>query len=298
MNKQNVKQLANEHGIQIVETTIKLNESGLDFQVAHAEDTTGQKWILRIPRRADSMRSAEIEKAVLDTVNKHVSFQSPLWVIYTNELIAYKQLSGVPAGTVDPENQNYIWELDVENIPDSYHKSLGHVLAELHHVPIKDLSISGLTVHTADQARQSMKQRMDRVKHTLGVSDELWKKWQAWLENEPMWPKTTGLSHGDLHPGHELINDQSEVTGLIDWTEVSVTDVSRDFVTHYMVAGVEGLEKTIAAYEQAGGNTWPLMKEHIIELAGANAIGVAEFAAVSGLKEYEDMAKQMLGVSE
>lgn len=110
--------------------------------------------------------------------------------------------------------------------------------------------------------------------------------------------KTTGLSHGDVHPGHELINEQSEITGLIDWTEVAVTDVSRDFVTHYMVAGVEGLEKALAAYAQAGGNTWPLMKEHIIELTNANAVGVAEFAAVSGSKEYEEMAKQMLGVSE
>lgn len=135
------------------------------------------------------MRSAKVEQKMLDVINKYVSFESPLWTIYTDRLIAYKQLSGVPAGTVDPAIQNYVWELDVENIPDAYHQSLGRVLAELHQVPIKDLSSAGFTVHTADEARQSMKQRMDRVKGTLGVSDELWEKWQAWLENEAMWPK-------------------------------------------------------------------------------------------------------------
>lgn len=38
------------------------------------------------------------------------------------------------------------------------------------------------------------------------------------------------------------------------------------------------------------------MFEHITELLAAYPIGIAEFAAKSGLAEYEEMAKNTLGV--
>ena len=111
-----------------------------------------------------------------------------------------------------------------------------------------------------------------------------------------MWPTNTGLVHGDVHAGHTLINVQAEVTGLIDWTEVAVTDISKDFVGLYMTFGEQALETIIASYEAAGGTTWPLMKEHIIELQATYAVDLAEFAEASGLQEYVQMAKESLGV--
>ncbi|MCM2404403.1 Mph(B) family macrolide 2'-phosphotransferase, partial [Rhizobium sp. S153] len=45
-----------------------------------------------------------------------------------------------------------------------------------------------------------------------------------------------------------------------------------------------------------GGIYWPRMKEHIIELDAAYAVAIAEFAIVSGVEEYEQMAKEALGV--
>ena len=38
------------------------------------------------------------------------------------------------------------------------------------------------------------------------------------------------------------------------------------------------------------------MKEHIIELDAAYPVSIAEFALVSGIEEYEHMAKEALGV--
>ncbi|MBB6451081.1 macrolide phosphotransferase [Geomicrobium halophilum] len=298
MNKQDIKKLAKDKGLDVVEETMKINESGLDFLVSHAKDEEGVKWILRIPRRPDSMAKANQEKYVLDAVNGNTHIQAPDWSIFTNELIAYKQLDGVPAGTVDPEIQNYVWSFDFESSPAAYHQSLGRLLAQLHQVPTSYVKGAGIAMYNSDEARKSMKSRMENVKDTYGVNQELWNRWQAWISNDALWPKHTGLSHGDVHPGHILINTGCEVTGLIDWTEVAVTDVSRDFTAHYLVFGEAGLEKVIDAYENAGGKTWSHMKEHIIELHAAGAIVVAEFAQSSGLKEMEDMAKQMLGVSD
>jgi macrolide phosphotransferase len=40
------------------------------------------------------------------------------------------------------------------------------------------------------------------------------------------------------------------------------------------------------------------MKEHIIELVAAYPVEIAEFALVSGVEEYERMAKQALEVND
>ncbi|WP_029329051.1 macrolide 2'-phosphotransferase [Lentibacillus jeotgali] len=298
MNKQEIKKFAKDQGLDVVEGTMKINDSGLDFQVAHVEDKEGLKWILRIPRRQDSMAKANQEKHVLDVVNHYTRIQAPDWRIFTNELIAYKQLDGVPAGTTDPEIQNYVWSFDIENSPAAYHQSLGRILADLHQVPIGHLKGSGIAIYNASEARETMKSRMQKVKDAFGVHQDLWDRWQAWLSNDVLWPNHTGLSHGDVHPGHIIINQECEVTGLIDWTEVAVTDISRDFTAHYLLFGEDGLEELVSAYENAGGKTWSHMKEHIIELQATHAIDVAEFAQSSGLIEMKDMAKQMLGVSD
>ena len=91
-------------------------------------------------------------------------------------------------------------------------------------------------------------------------------------------------------------NKDAIVIGLIDWTEAKVTDISNDFVFHYKAFGEEGLEALIFAYKEAGGYYWPKMKEHIIELVAAYPVSIAEFAIVSGVEDYAQMAKEALEV--
>lgn len=299
MNK-DIKQLieiANKYNLVLKEDTLQFNESGLDFQVVFAQDYNGDEWALRLPRREDVMPRTKVEKQALDLVNQHAaSFQAPNWVIYTDELIAYKKLDGVPAGTIDHEIGNYVWEIDINNVPDCFHKTLGRVLAELHGIPSDKAAESELVVHTPEDVRLSMKERMNSVKRKFGVGESLWNRWQAWLNNDEMWPQKTGLIHGDIHAGHILIDKEANVTGLIDWTEAKVTDISNDFVFHYKAFGEGGLEALIMAYKIGGGYHWPKMKEHIIELAAAYPVSIAEFALVSGVEEYAQMAKKALEV--
>ena len=75
LNTLKLKQLATDRGLDIVESSIKINESGVDFQVVHAKDQHGDKWILRIPRRPESMRHAGQEKKALDILHQQASFQ-------------------------------------------------------------------------------------------------------------------------------------------------------------------------------------------------------------------------------
>lgn len=292
-----VIEIAKKHNLILKEETMQFNESGLDFQVVFALDESGVDWVLRLPRREDVMPRTRVEKQALDLVNQYVKyFQAPNWIIYTDELIAYKKLDGVPAGTIDHNIGNYVWEIDINNVPPSFHMSLGRVLAELHSIPSDKATEFGLIVQTPEEARKSMKQRMNDVKTKFGVGEKLWNRWQSWVNDDEMWPKKTGLIHGDVHAGHIMIDKEANVTGLIDWTEAKVTDISNDFVFNYMAFGEEGLEALIIAYKEAGGYYWPKMKEHIIELVAAYPVSIAEFAIVSGVEEYVQMAKKALEI--
>lgn len=295
--KKEVLELAEKHGLELRENTFVFNESGVDFQVVFSMDHGGNEWVLRIPRRKDVFPRTKAEKIGLDLINKYADFEAPNWEIYTEELIAYKKLHGVPAGTIDPEAERYVFEIDENNIPERFYETLGNTLVILHCIPKEKASEAGVVVQTPEGVKQNMKGRMDTVKEKFGVGEELWSRWQTWLNDEELWPKETGLIHGDLHPGHILVEKSGKVTGLIDWTEVKVSDISKDFMGHYRVFGEEGLDALIKAYKEAGGYHWPRMKEHIIELNATFPVDIAEFALISGQDEYVQMAKKELGLT-
>lgn len=227
-------------------------------------------------------------------MKKHAEFQVPDWSIFSEELIAYKQLSGVPAATIDIERQEYVWNFNEKNAPTEYNISLGKVLANLHSLPQQKFNNIGVEMLTANELRTSMKQRMNRVKEQYDINQNLWDRWQAWLAEDSFWPSHVGVKHGDIHPGHILIDNKNNVTGLIDWTEVGVADVSIDFTSHYLLFGKDGLTNLIHSYDNAGGKTWSRMDEHIIELLTTSGITVAEYAQVSGLKDMHEIAVHML----
>ncbi|QKS72508.1 phosphotransferase [Paenalkalicoccus suaedae] len=293
MDKQEIIELAARHELAIKDT-VKINESGVDFRVAHVEDLDGARWILRIPRQKESMRHAAKEKHALDLMAQHVDVEVPEWTIFSPELIAYKQLSGVPAATIDMEIQGYVWALDEKNVSDAFYNSLGRALADLHSVDTTPFEQASMEKVAPADLQASMKARIEKVKEHFVIDDELWNRWQRWIQDDALWPTFVGLTHGDLHPGHILINENAEVTGMIDWTEVAITDVAIDFVAHYQLFGRDGLEKLVAAYVAAGGRTWPNMIEHIIAHDAKRALVVAEYALVSGLSDMRSMAESML----
>src|SRR5690625_146302 len=295
--KNEVLEIAVKHGLQLIEDSMEFNESGLDFQVVFAKDQEEKEWVLRIPRRPDVFPRTKAEKTALDLINQYADFEAPDWEIYTEELIAYKKLRGITAGTIDPEAQAYVFEIDENNIPEEFYRTLGKTLAMLHRIPQKQAEEVGIVVQTPEEVKQIMQDRMDAVKEKFWVGEVLWNRWQSWLNDEEMWPKETGMIHGDLHPGHILIEKSGSVTGLIDWTEAKIADISTDFVGHYRVFGEEGLDALIEAYKEAGGYHWHEMKEHIIELNAASPVEIAEFALISGMDEYVQMAKKELGLA-
>lgn len=292
-NNQEIIELAKQHDIHLLEESLQFEGMGLDFQVVFVADKEGEKWILRIPRRADAMEKIAHEKNLLQGIHKQQSvFQVPNWEVATDELIAYKEVTGQPAVTFDEETHEENWVFDQNNVPTAYVTSFAKALAALHALDPKQLT--GIEVISADELRQHMEERMERIKKTFDIADNLWERWQEWLKQDDMWPEKVGVIHGDLFPGHTLIDDSNHVTGIIDWTEAKVSDVATDFTSFYLLFGEEALDQLIKEYAEQGGYTWPKMKDHIKEHVNIQAVTIAEFALSSGSEEYKEMADSML----
>ncbi|MFP3390758.1 macrolide 2'-phosphotransferase [Brevibacillus sp. SIMBA_040] len=290
--------IAKKSGIEVDTGTVKANESGLDFLAVFASTMAGDFWVLRSPRRDDVVASARYEKKVLDLVAKHLHIEVPHWQVHTSEFIAYPRLSGTPMATVNPETNSYDWYLNPEALPDLTLQSWADALAELHAIPHDAALASGVRVKQPAEIREDLSEKMNEIKRVFGVSQELWERWQKWLADDSFWPSHTALVHGDLHPGHILVDEKGKVTGLLDWTEAEVADPAIDFTAYCLLFGEAALIDFIKRYEQAGGRIWPRMHEHIIELTAAFPINLALFALKSGLEEYMTMARQVLGTHE
>lgn len=286
---------AREFGIQLKGDSISVVNMGLDFQVILGQDVDKQDWVLRVPRRDDAFEKAKLEKQILDLVNQHVTaVDVPNWTIFDRQLIAYPSVAGNPAVTTDMETYENQWLFDVDNVPVAYTQSLAKALVEIHTIPVESAKDIDVKSQKPDDLRANMQERIEAVKAKYTVNEKLLNRWENWLQDESLWPKQVGFYHGDLFPGHILVDADHKVIGMIDWTEAQVGDIANDFTAHYLLFGEQALVDLIKAYGQAGGYTWPKMKAHIIELLSIQPITIAEFAETSGSEDYAKSAADML----
>lgn len=109
-----------------------------------------------------------------------------------------------------------------------------------------------------------------------------------------MWPPQTVFVHGDLHPGHLILDPDHRITGVLDWTEARVSDPSLDLQLFAGCFGRRALEAVLVHYEQAGGLMWPRIVEHTVERWAAYAAFVADWALRTGSEEGMEHARQHL----
>src|SRR5690625_3416744 len=114
-------------------------------------------------------------------MRKQVKLQDPHWSVFSDELIAYKELDGIPTATTDREKQAHVWTIDENNVPDEYYHSLGDMLADLHSFTTDEFRNAGIQIVDSCDLRTSMSERMNRVKEQFTVNPNLSDSWQVWL---------------------------------------------------------------------------------------------------------------------
>ncbi|WP_313815913.1 macrolide 2'-phosphotransferase [Citricoccus sp.] len=292
--------LAATHGLDLDPSTLTINEMGLDFRVALAttasssatspNDSAGERWVLRVPRRPDALKRAEVESRLLDLVGPQLSVAVPQWRVQATDLIAYPALPGEPGLTLDHDGAP-LWHLDVTS--ERYARSLGAFLAELHAIDPADAAAAGVEVLPPDEVRTRWAQDMAQVAAEFQVSPALQDRWSAWLAEDSFWPAFSVVTHGEVYPAHTLVVDE-EITAVLDWTTASVGDPARDFAIHHAVAPPEVFAATLEEYVRRGGRIWPRLGEHGAEIMAAGPVAYGLFALQSGVAEHRQAAQAQL----
>jgi aminoglycoside phosphotransferase (APT) family kinase protein len=139
--------------------------------------------------------------------------------------VGYPKLPGVPAIQVDSHLMAF----------EHWAPAMGRFLSWLHRFPVSDATRLG--VHHQNVAELIEEVRADalddfEVLHNVAGSAPL-NRWKAFFVSSVQ-PVTTTLkpvvAHRDLASEHVLFDlTTREITGVIDWTEIAVTDRCVDF---------------------------------------------------------------------
>lgn len=258
-------EVAHLHDLELEADGADFDASGLDFLVAHARDREGTRWIVRTPRRPDVSVSARSEARVLRLVEPRLSVAVPSWHVHAHDIIAYPRLPGMPVVTVS-QATGVSWNvIDPKQPGEAFLESLARALASLQSITLDEVRHAGVPITTIDEAREELARAADASRSLLEPSESTWARWQRWLEDDAAWPTALALVHGDLHPGHMLVDDGGRLIGILDWTEAKVTDPSVDFAMVHGCFGAEATAELVRRFERSGGRTWPGLLEHAAE---------------------------------
>lgn len=276
--------LARRHGLEVTSSASELDRSGLDFLVVHGRDAAGTPWIVRAPRRPDVIAAACGEARVLSLVRGplagQASLEVPHWRVHSAELIAYPRLPGAPVLSL--ETGALVWNIaDAAAPPDALLDSLAQGLVALQSIPAERARRAELVERPIAESRAAYARAMAATREALGATDAHLARWQAWLDGDT-WPERLAVVHGDLHPGHLLIDEGATLTGVLDWTEGHLGDPATDLAMCYGCFGPAAFERLLARFLHHGGQGWPRLVEHAIERWSFFPVLGAEWALRTG----------------
>lgn len=257
---------ASRAGLDVTTTATSFDGSGLDFLVVHGKDAAGTPWIVRTPRRADVVAAARVEARVLKLAAPHLARRAiavPDWRVHTDDVIAYPRLPGVPAISLEEiaTGGEPKWNIDQANPSDAFLDSLAGALVALQAIPAEEARAAGIPDKPLAAQRETYARAIEATREALRPSPKRLARWQAWLDGDT-WPAHQAVVHGDLHPGHLLLDERGAVSGILDWTEGLLGDPSVDLAMCYGCYGTAVFERLLASFTRQGGVTWPGLAEH------------------------------------
>lgn len=282
--------LASAHGLELDRSSIRTEEIGLDFRVAFGRGADGTDWVLRIPRRADVLARADVEGRLLALIAPQLDVAVPEWRVHSPELIAYPLLPGTPGLSIGADG-DLTWNVDMAST--AYAASLGDAVAQLHRIDSDAAADTGIEVRTADQVRETWRRDLDRVAGAFRIAPALWERWTTWLAEDSYWPSRTVLTHGEIYPGHTLV-EREQISAILDWTTASVGDPAKDLMFHQVSAPPEAFDVVLEHYVRGGGQVWPRLAEHCTEMYSAGAVGYGLYALETGESAHRDAAAAAL----
>lgn len=288
---------ARRNGLVLREETAALDDTGWDFHVVRVLGRDGTWWILRRARRADLAAAIEAESRVLAIVGPRLSVAVPRWTVAGPDLIAYPMLPGEPAASEDTRTHELYWRIDRPHPPERYVDALAQVMADLHGMDVRELCGTGIPVRDPGAVREVFRQRLEVGLAELGMHRSWRDRGLRWLADDRLWSPRCVFIHGDLHPGHTLVDADGNLTGVLDWTDAEIGDPGQEFVEAARKFDPPTWDRLMAAYQRHGGPAWPGLREHVLNAIAFAPLVLGVLGLTSGQPRYVEMAKKRLGVA-
>lgn len=227
--------------------------TGLDFLVVHVRDVDDVQWIVRAPRRLDVLEATSGEAAALALVAPCLPVAVPHWRVRDaaadRAVVAYVRLPGTPVMNMVDGAPGFAFDLQAP--PTPFLDSFAALLRALHAIPLETARAAGLRVAT-DHGRAEMRRHLETTRAALAPSATTWAHWQRLIDDDELWSGPLTVAHGDLHPGHWLIDDTQTLTGVLDWTEAHVTSTALDLAMFFGCCGESALQALLSRIDVPG----------------------------------------------
>lgn len=202
------------------------------------------EFIFRFPKNQVALEQLKHELAVQPLLNQHISLPTPqfLYVPSDGSFVGYKKLEGVPM----------LYKLDDFSNYDEFYPEIGKFFSELHSISSGEYSHLGLRTQnrSLEEWRVFGERYFQKTKHALPSHyyDSITEFFnsEAFLADD-LRSGSYVLCHNDLGVEHILINND-EITGIIDWGDVTLADPACDLARIYRDLGPKALDKILLNY--------------------------------------------------
>jgi aminoglycoside phosphotransferase (APT) family kinase protein len=244
------------------------------------------RWVFRFPRRADVAEGLVVEGRLLDLLAGGSPLPLPAFTFhgaasdaFPFAFCGYARLPGVPG-----------IQFDAPAMPADAWTTMGRFLSWLHRVPVEDAERAGVPPHDTgallDEVRTDALDGFHLVARVApGAPLD---RWRAFFADDPpeAAPATAAsvLAHHDLSGEHILCDPATRrVTGVIDWADAAIADVSVDLAAFLHWGGQACLDAVLAAYD---GSVGEAVLRRARYLAACRGVGDVAFGLEYDRPEY------------
>ena len=203
----------------------------------HHDSTHPQHPLACFTRRVDRAFSARRRAAGDDDATGILSLLGPV------------RLPGTPVLAMNDGVPSFSFALD--DPPTAFLDDLAAALMALRGVDVAAARGAGLVV-VDDLGRAELARQLDETQGALEASARLRGRWRSILDDDAHWSLAPALSHGDLHPGHWLVDDEHRLLGVLDWTEAKVTHPGTDLAMLFGCCGGRALSALLTRMTALG----------------------------------------------
>lgn len=220
--------------------------------------------VFRFPRRAIAIPGVEREIDILPKLAAHLplAIPVPLFIGHQTDAFAWPFFgSRLLRGT----------ELADANLADAARSALAVPLARflraLHAAAL--LRAFGGRLPIDPNRRADMAYRVPMTRSRLGELERrgLWQPREVgWLDTAESLPPSpqSAVTHGDLHVRHLLVDPRGELSGIIDWGDIGVSDPAIDLPLYWSVLPPAARPPFLAAYGPVNNAT--LLRARVLAL--------------------------------